>query len=501
MLFYTACSAETPAASSLPPPGNDLPSTAPTKAAGSGLLQAGEYITEKGWGHLQLSKRGDTLKFSLESITGEDTCGLDGAIQGDEGIAKSDNGESTCTVKFANTPQGIDVSATTTAECKAFCGYNGNFEGSYLRVKEGCGRSDLDQTRDAFQQLYNSKDYKTALATLSPALANCLPTLEWEEEGAIRNDLAITQYKNGLYAECLATLDKYAEDADKNDDAVIDGWTPVLADRYLAIVRAARTNIGLCGKGQTSHQESEQKAERADWPQTKIAQRDFSVAAIFIDRRSRPWKLWMISRKDRESAKAMEFFTGELVSNVRIEAGTSGANSPKGISNIEYFSFTDAKGHSYSSIRATPSSVEIEQPSVYAGWERNGRGHEVVLGGYLFENKGSHSQDHIYSTKAVSADPSIFFNGQSACQSVAYIVQTQGSRLEESDANFTERTKIIADYDAEKGCWNTRPFHALDLQDNTFLLTTASRAFRINSYDLTPVGAAPDIQIIDIKDK
>ncbi|AEQ98489.1 hypothetical protein [Xanthomonas oryzae] len=68
--------------------------------------------------------------------------------------------------------------------------------------------------------------------------------MEWEEEGAIRNDLAITQYNNGLYAECLATLEKYAEDADKDDDAVIDGWTPVLADRYLATVRAERTNIG-----------------------------------------------------------------------------------------------------------------------------------------------------------------------------------------------------------------------------------------------------------------
>ncbi|KOR41562.1 hypothetical protein ADT25_16730 [Xanthomonas oryzae] len=116
--------------------------------------------------------------------------------------------------------------------------------------------------------------------------------MEWEEKGAIRNDLAITQYKNGLYAECLATLEKYAGVADKDDDAVIDGWTPVLADRYLAIVRAERTNIGLCGKEQKSHQGSEQNAERADWPQTNIAQRDFSVAAIFVDTRSRPWKLW-----------------------------------------------------------------------------------------------------------------------------------------------------------------------------------------------------------------
>lgn len=215
----------------------------------SSSLRPGEYITEKGWGHLQLSEQEGVLTFSIESVTGEDYCGLDGTIRGDQGSAEGDNGPSACTVKFTGTPQGIDVSANTPVECKAFCGYNGGFEGPYLKVKDGCGRSDLERTRKAFKRLYDARDYKAALTALSPALANCLPTLEWEEEGGIRNDLAITQYKNGLFAECLVTLDKYVDDADKDDDAVIDGWAPVLADHYLAIIRAARTNIGLCRKG------------------------------------------------------------------------------------------------------------------------------------------------------------------------------------------------------------------------------------------------------------
>lgn len=247
LLPHAACSAQAPNTSAAKPIEDPAPKMAP-KVASDGSLQPGEYVTEKGWGRLLLNEQGGALVFSLETITGEDTCGLDGAVQGQKGTAKSDNGASVCTVKFTNTSHGIDVSATTSAECKTFCGYNGNFEGPYLRVKNGCGREDLDRTRDTFQRLYDDKDYKAALATLSPALTNCLPTLEWEDEGAIRNDLAITQYKNGLYAECLATLDKYAENASKDDRAVIDGWTPTLADRYLAIVRAARTNIGLCRK-------------------------------------------------------------------------------------------------------------------------------------------------------------------------------------------------------------------------------------------------------------
>lgn len=248
-LPVAACSAQPPAAPPRPAVRSEQPALAATQVPADHPLQPGEYITDMGWGHLLIKQQNGSLAFSLESITGEDVCELDGAIEGHSGIAKGNKGQPTCKVNFASTPQGIDVSAATPAECKTFCGYNGDFEAPYLRVKHGCGRDELARTRAAFKRLYDAKEYKAALTTLSPALTNCLPTLEWEEEAGIRNDLAITQYKNGLYAQCLATLDKYAEDAAKDDDAAVEGWTPMLADRYLAIVRAARTNIGLCQKG------------------------------------------------------------------------------------------------------------------------------------------------------------------------------------------------------------------------------------------------------------
>ncbi|QNH14322.1 hypothetical protein [Xanthomonas sp. SI] len=245
-LCSAACSAQPLAAASKARQSNAQPASPATSGE---TLKPGEYLTEKGWGRLLLDKQNGTLMFSLESTSGGDMCLLDGAIQGDHGIAKGDAGVPSCSVKFTANAYGIEVKAATPTECKAFCGYNAGFEAPYLRMAEGCGRDDLDRTRTAFKRFYDGKNYKAALTTLSPALTNCLPTLEWEEEGAIRNDLAITQYKNGLYAQCLATLDKYAEDAGKDDDAVVEGWTPTLADRYVAIVRAARTNIGLCRKG------------------------------------------------------------------------------------------------------------------------------------------------------------------------------------------------------------------------------------------------------------
>lgn len=227
---------------------SDRLSTVPTDVTGSSSLQTGEYATEKGWGQLQLKNQGGMLTFAIESLIGEDYCTLNGTIRGDQGIATDDHGPSRCTVKFASSPEGIDVTANTSALCKTFCGHNGDFEGLYLKIKDECGRGNRERARKEFRRLYEAKYYKAALATLSPVLTSCQRTLAWEEEGDIRNDLAITQYRNGLHAECLATLDKYAEDAEKDDNAVIDGWTPVLAERYLAIIRAARTNIGFCSR-------------------------------------------------------------------------------------------------------------------------------------------------------------------------------------------------------------------------------------------------------------
>jgi len=249
LVFHMACSAQDPTSSTKATLNLDRPAAVAEGAAVGGFLQPGEYITEKGWGRLLIKEQAGALNFRLETFTGEDVCGLHGSIQGNRGAAKSDDGSSVCTAEFTSTPQGIDVAASTPSECRAFCGYNGGFEGSYIRVENGCGQVDLDRTRDAFKRLYDRKEYEPALASLAPVLANCLPILEWEDEAAIRNDLAITQYKNGLYADCLATLGKYAEDAGKEDDAVMEEWPPALANRYLAVVRAARTNIDSCRKG------------------------------------------------------------------------------------------------------------------------------------------------------------------------------------------------------------------------------------------------------------
>ncbi|WP_233548971.1 hypothetical protein [Xanthomonas sp. CFBP 7698] len=212
-------------------------------------LEPGQYITEAGWGQLLLTKEDGVLRFSLESTTGQSMCLLEGTIRGTQGSAEVETGTTGCKVQFSKTAEGVDVTTPTPAECKAMCGYNGSFEAPYLRAKSGCDRAAIARTRAAFQHRYDRKNYEEALFVLSPVLTQCGQTLEWGEKGDMRNDLALTQYKTARYAQCLKTLQDYAEDAALPDDAVTDRWPPVLADPYLAIVRAARTNIGLCKKG------------------------------------------------------------------------------------------------------------------------------------------------------------------------------------------------------------------------------------------------------------
>ncbi|HEY0333872.1 MAG TPA: hypothetical protein VGC74_09210, partial [Stenotrophomonas sp.] len=177
-------------------------STVVPEAGESLPVQPGEYATNKGWGHLLVKEQAGELRFWLDSIVGENVCALDGTLHGGRGVVKDNNDGSPCIVKLGGTPDAIEVTAETPAECSGFCGYNAGFEGSYARVKDGCSRDELDLTRSAFQRLYDEKDYREALKVLSPIAANCLPVLQWQEEGAVRNDLAITQYWNGLYSQC-----------------------------------------------------------------------------------------------------------------------------------------------------------------------------------------------------------------------------------------------------------------------------------------------------------
>lgn len=215
----------------------------------AGTITPGTYTTESGWGNLRISKTtAGTTAFDVQTTTGEDVCHIQGAVANGEGSATDSENGDVCKIKFTKTNKGIDIVADTPKECRGFCGANGGFKGLYLTVPEGCLAAQIDKTRSDFKKLYIKKDYKVALTILQSVLQNCVNTLNFVDLGDIRNDIAITQYKNGLHNECLKTLDPYVIDTKRKDSAVINDWPPNQAEEYLKIVKASRTNIRLCAE-------------------------------------------------------------------------------------------------------------------------------------------------------------------------------------------------------------------------------------------------------------
>lgn len=211
---------------------------------------AGRYITEQGWGRLTVMKTpAGKLGFQIGVVgANAHTCDVEGEIRGGKAVlAAEEKGAKPCVITFTPKAKGAVEVEHNGGECRAFCGARADFAGTYLTPAPGCGDAERGKTRKQFKQLYDAKSYPQALATLAPLLQACAPTLDWLETGRIRNDLAVTQHKVGDLAGCLQTLAPLAEDARRTDEQLRGDYPPTDAESYAPIVRAARTNLRLCG--------------------------------------------------------------------------------------------------------------------------------------------------------------------------------------------------------------------------------------------------------------
>jgi hypothetical protein len=233
--------------------GSPAPGSAQNAAPGSAQNAApppGEYITERGWGTLQvLPPSGKSTPFMIQS-TGSNVhiCELQGDIASGRAIIAVDEGQQ-CIVNFAVGSEGVDV--TSNEACRYFCGARAWFDGLYLKPPAGCTGREQAETRGSFKRLYDRKKYAEARTTLEPLLARCGRILTWLDAGWVRKDLALTQHKLGDDRACRSTLKPLAADAAKNDEAIAGAYPPSDAEAYLPIVKATRTNLRLCGAGRT----------------------------------------------------------------------------------------------------------------------------------------------------------------------------------------------------------------------------------------------------------
>ena len=205
----------------------------------------GAYITKGGKGTLVIQQdKSGRLTFKLNSVGSNcHTCNLEGVIQNGKATLKTDESKP-CVVFFKQTNERIEV---TSGPCGSnFCGANAWFDDLYLKPEQGCDPQSVERTRKEFKKLYDAKNYKEARTKLEPLLKNCSKTTYWIEDADIRNDLAITLYKLGDLERCRGILRPIDSEFEMVDNHLSG---PCDAENIIAVMKATRTNLGLCTPG------------------------------------------------------------------------------------------------------------------------------------------------------------------------------------------------------------------------------------------------------------
>ncbi len=218
--------------------------------AQAGPMPPGEYRTDQGWGTLEIKPAaGGKQAFTIDAIgANAHTCSLDGTIQDHHASVDTGAPGPRCEIDFHPKGGGFDIDSKTNEACRAFCGARASYDGLYLKPPAGCTTAEIKKTRADFAKLYAAKDYAGAQAALAPVIAHCASMLWTNEDGQIRNDLAVTYHHLGKSAECRKVLEPLRELAEQTDDDIKGGYPPADAENNIAIARPTRTNLKLCRK-------------------------------------------------------------------------------------------------------------------------------------------------------------------------------------------------------------------------------------------------------------
>lgn len=210
----------------------------------------GEYISDRGWGTLNISRnKGGKMGFSISSIGANGhSCSLEGAIRDGEAVLSNPAPGSSCHVSFEADQGGIDVILGQPDDCRDYCGMRATFDGRYAVPAAGCHNSERKATQAKFSQLYKSQDYDSALPVLQTMLNTCAGTLFWLEEAQIRNDLAVTYHHLQRNEECLAVVQPTINAYGTTEKEIQEALPPSDAESILPLAKAAWFNAKLCGK-------------------------------------------------------------------------------------------------------------------------------------------------------------------------------------------------------------------------------------------------------------
>lgn len=217
-----------------------------TVAAQSRAPAPGEYVTEGGWGILNVKRDKEKgLVFELEAIgANAHMCGLKGGIRPD-GRVDLEEGEPECKVALEPKAEGVDVREIgKPGACQYYCGMRASFVAVYRKPPPGCAPSAVEKTRQRFKALYDSRKLRDALAVLAPVL-QCEKLMWFRDAAWVRSDLAVTQYFLDDAPGCLATLKPLI---DKDEAVELPSGGPSDSEHNEPLEKALRVNFRRCAR-------------------------------------------------------------------------------------------------------------------------------------------------------------------------------------------------------------------------------------------------------------
>jgi hypothetical protein len=199
----------------------------------------GEYLAQRGRGQLTVTAK--TFHLWAFGANGH-TCELEGSRTPGGGKAS----EGACAVSFVADDAGVTLKALDDEPCRSWCGARAWIEDRYFKMPPACLPLEVTATRTTFKGHYDRKQWAQAKADLQPVLERCAQVLDFEVEGWLRNDLALTLHHLEDDQRCLKVLEPLRELASRVDDELMSPTEPAYEESYRKLARASATNLGLC---------------------------------------------------------------------------------------------------------------------------------------------------------------------------------------------------------------------------------------------------------------
>lgn len=211
-----------------------------------------------------------------------------------------------------------------------------------------------------------------------------------------------------------------------------------------------------------AHAAGDNAATKPSWPNNGIAQRMFPMGNLmFVENDHGKWRAWVLEAAPGDQVQAMDFFSGERI-QVKVDVEDDGRQEPD---------FTDAGGVAH---------VPAEKRFAFSGASP-----PISLPGITFEGNNIQLNSTIRNC---------YVNITSALSAIG---SGQAQNATGSWSKFPIYHTSAGNGSCPSGDLGSKVTSALDLGDGTLLAAEGCFVFRLRKSDLSPVGSAPALRVVD----